>query len=145
LKPTDLEALFLRIVTETAKFNPAFMNWSSDSIRTAVETSQFRFFQTEHDQIASMICFQQNPDFTEILALGTVSEFQRQGYSEKLLKQFTDECGATSKFITLEVHCKNQQAINLYQKCGFKIVRIRKKYYSDGADALVMDKSCLGI
>ena len=115
------------------------MNWSVESIHQAIQNSHFRFLRSEQDEIVAFICFQRNSEFAEILALGTRQQFQRQGYSEKLLLQFSQECSGTSKLLTLEVHCKNERAIALYEKCGFKTVRIRKNYYSDGSDALVMD------
>ena len=44
---------------------------------------------------------------------------------------------SNNKTITLEVSNKNENAILLYKKCGFKEVGIRKKYYID-SDAIVM-------
>ncbi len=140
MNSSDIETLFLNIVKSVADVNPAYMNWSLASIQDVVSNSSFRFYKTEQNEIASMICFQSNSEFVEILALGTLPEYQRQGFSEKLLNQFLSECSGTSKFVTLEVHCENLPAIALYEKCGFKTVRIRKNYYSDGSHALVMDK-----
>ncbi len=37
----------------------------------------------------------------------------------------------------LEVHEKNQGAIKLYERVGFHIKAIRKKYYSDGGSAFI--------
>ncbi len=135
----QIKKLFSDIVTQTSKISPAFMNWSEIAIDEAVQKYKFVFLKTDSDELCSMICYQCNSEFTEILALGTAEQFQKQGRSEKLLLQFLSDCGAMSKLITLEVHAKNDRAIALYQKCGFKTVRIRKKYYSDGSDALVMD------
>jgi ribosomal-protein-alanine N-acetyltransferase len=40
---------------------------------------------------------------------------------------------------TLEVRESNHEAQRLYEKCGFRTVAIRKKYYSDNReDAIVM-------
>ncbi len=135
----QIKKIFSDIVVQTAKISPAFMNWSEIMIAEAVQKYKFVFAKTDSNELCSMICYQDNIEFIEILALGTVEQFQKQGRSEKLLLQFLSDCGAMSKLITLEVHAKNDRAIALYQKCGFKTVRIRKKYYSDGADALVMD------
>ncbi|MCK4352989.1 ribosomal protein S18-alanine N-acetyltransferase [candidate division WOR-3 bacterium] len=41
---------------------------------------------------------------------------------------------------TLEVRVSNLPTINLYQKFGFNKLRIKKEYYSDGENALVMKK-----
>ena len=42
------------------------------------------------------------------------------------------------KDITLEVNINNTSAINLYKKYNFKEVGIRKKYYNNLDDALIM-------
>ena len=44
------------------------------------------------------------------------------------------------KDITLEVNINNISAINLYKKYDFKEVGLRKKYYSNCEDALIMTK-----
>ena len=40
----------------------------------------------------------------------------------------------------LEVRSSNTPAINLYKKAGFTNLSVRKKYYDDGEDAVVMAK-----
>ena len=40
--------------------------------------------------------------------------------------------------ISLEVRISNHAAIALYEKCGFSRAIVRKNYYSDGEDALLM-------
>lgn len=44
------------------------------------------------------------------------------------------------KDITLEVNINNIPAINLYKKYGFEKVGVRKKYYNNLEDALIMTK-----
>lgn len=53
-----------------------------------------------------------------------------------LIKLAQKEKNITS--ITLEVNSKNTPAIKLYEKFGFKIVGIRKKYYNNIDDAIIM-------
>ncbi len=43
-----------------------------------------------------------------------------------------------AKTITLEVNEKNLPAINLYKKYGFNEVGLRKKYYHNTYDAILM-------
>ena len=59
---------------------------------------------------------------------------------QKLI-DFSREQKATS--ITLEVNYKNEPAIALYQKFGFKQVGLRKKYYHNTDDAVLMTLSIL--
>lgn len=42
------------------------------------------------------------------------------------------------KTITLEVNEKNEPAIKLYQKYGFEKIGLRKKYYNNQDDAIIM-------
>lgn len=42
--------------------------------------------------------------------------------------------------VTLEVRVSNDPAIKLYEKFGFKTEGVRKGYYSDGEDAIIMWK-----
>lgn len=49
------------------------------------------------------------------------------------LKEKYPECP-----IFLELRVSNMPAFWLYQKCGFKKDGMRKKYYSDGEDAILM-------
>ena len=81
-------------------------------------------------------------DQTQITTLGIKKAYQGNGYAKKLM----DKCGEITKMmgyanINLEVRISNQRAIRLYEKCGFKIVAIRKNYYQDNhEDAYLMIK-----
>ena len=43
-------------------------------------------------------------------------------------------------YLTLEVNCNNIAAQKLYEKFGFKKVGLRKKYYNNTYDAIIMTK-----
>ena len=66
--------------------------------------------------------------------------FRRKGLGLKLIS-FIFESFSGYKNIFLEVRVSNHSAIELYNKSGFKKYFVRKKYYSDGEDAIVMKKS----
>lgn len=42
------------------------------------------------------------------------------------------------KYMTLEVRDNNEAAIRLYEGFGFKVEGVRKKYYNNNCDALIM-------
>ena len=81
-------------------------------------------------------------DQTQITTLGIKKAYQGNVYAKKLM----DKCEEITKMmgyanINLEVRISNQRAIRLYEKCGFKIVAIRKNYYQDNhEDAYLMIK-----
>jgi ribosomal-protein-alanine N-acetyltransferase len=49
-----------------------------------------------------------------------------------------ESCGES---ITLEVRTHNTAAIAMYTALGYQRAGIRRRYYADGQDALVMTKS----
>jgi len=67
--------------------------------------------------------------------------FQNCGLGTQLLRHVLIVAqyeGAEKAF--LEVRKTNTKAIHLYRKTGFKAVDIRKRYYNDNEDAIVMVK-----
>ena len=63
------------------------------------------------------------------------------GLGGELLESLIDICSDRNlKSFTLEVNTKNEPAIHLYKKFGFKNLGIRKKYYNNTQDAYIMTK-----
>lgn len=61
------------------------------------------------------------------------------GLGSKLLRELINiSKNIHAKTITLEVNVNNIPAINLYKKFNFKVVGVRKKYYNNTDDALIM-------
>jgi len=79
-------------------------------------------------------------DEVHILNIAVHPDFRKIGLGEMLLRDclgFSSERGL--KLAVLEVRTSNNSAIKLYEKIGFRTLRVRKKYYSDtGEDAYVM-------
>ena len=77
-------------------------------------------------------------EIIEILNYCIDPEYQSKGFGTKLMEEFFKCQNAISAI--LEVRSSNVKAIGLYQKFDFKTIRIRKEYYSNGEDALFMQK-----
>ena len=78
-----------------------------------------------------------------ITQIAVTKEYRRQGLALKLMsKMFEDFLKAEDviEFSTLEVRSSNIPAINMYKKCGYEEVTIKKHYYADGEDATYMVK-----
>ncbi|MDI6839569.1 MAG: ribosomal protein S18-alanine N-acetyltransferase [bacterium] len=76
-----------------------------------------------------------------IVNLAVKPSYRRKGIGSRILLNFIrygEELG--KKVATLEVRTSNLPAINLYRKFGFKKVEVKKSYYPDGEDAIVMRK-----
>lgn len=75
----------------------------------------------------------------EVLNFVVDESYQRQGYGQKLFDKMVEDMKDVKK-ITLEVRASNVKGINFYTKNGFKQVGVRKKYYKNGEDALLLLK-----
>ena len=75
----------------------------------------------------------------EVLNFVVDESYQRQGYGQKLFDKMVEDMKDVKK-ITLEVRASNIKGINFYTKNGFKQVGVRKKYYKNGEDALLLLK-----
>jgi len=61
-----------------------------------------------------------------------------KGYGKRLMTFLIDYLRGKAERFLLDVRRSNIRAIRLYQSLGFKIVSERKRYYSDGENALQM-------
>lgn len=81
-------------------------------------------------------------DDVHITNIVTAKNLRRQNIGSILLSDLIEmakaENGITS--ITLEVNCNNLPAKKLYEKFGFEVVGLRKKYYNNIDDAIIMTK-----
>jgi ribosomal-protein-alanine N-acetyltransferase len=74
----------------------------------------------------------------ELLRIGVLPQFRRQGWGGVLMQEFLNKCGDGDVF--LEVAARNAPAVALYVRCGFAECGRRRGYYSND-DAIVMKKS----
>ncbi|TMM02416.1 MAG: ribosomal-protein-alanine N-acetyltransferase [Actinobacteria bacterium] len=66
-------------------------------------------------------------------------DHRRQGMATALLNRLLERVGEDDARFTLEVRRSNGGAIVLYERFGFKVAGLRRRYYQDnGEDAFVM-------
>lgn len=95
--------------------------------------------KNHEDIIYGYIIYWRAADEIHILNIAVHPQKQRKGYG-KMLLEYAIKDGILSNFnyIVLEVRMGNIPAQELYKKYGFVIIGIRKKYYKNGEDALVL-------
>jgi len=92
----------------------------------------FAIFRVEHTRSAIL---------GHLMNIAVHPEFRRKGIGSLLLRIFEEKCACRgAEYAYLEVRISNTAAINFYKKHGYKIWGIRKGYYSNGEDALIMIK-----
>lgn len=81
----------------------------------------------------------------EILTLAVAPEARRQGVAGALLRAAMIEAQYRDALVMfLEVSAANIAARGLYAGAGFTQVGLRRRYYADGTDALVLSRPLSG-
>lgn len=118
----------------------AFQDWSEPQI---VQESGFPYAVSlvacAQNEIAGFAVFHVAADEAELLSIAVSKNHQRQGIARALYGEGIRECarrGARSAY--LEVRAGNAPAIALYRSLGFVQTYVRKAYYADGEDAVMM-------
>ncbi len=117
--------------------------WSRESFERELSSNRIAYyFVAVHENkivgfVGLWIIFQE----AQITTIAVHPNYRGRKVGEKLLDFIIDYCQRNLvKNIILEVRVSNTIAQNLYYKKGFKKVGVRKWYYKDGEDALVMVK-----
>ena len=88
-------------------------------------------------QNRGFITVQNSGDDHEIIKIGVLPEYRRQGIARRLIQQSTD----AAKRCLIDVAADNRAAIQFYQALGFREIARRRKYYANGSDAVIMEKA----
>lgn len=81
-------------------------------------------------------------DDTMVNKVSVDKQYQGQGYGNEILEHMIMKAiAAQCQTMSLEVRAANTIAQALYKKYGFASIAVRKKYYDDGEDAIVMLKN----
>ena len=117
--------------------------WSAGDLAASLsEEDRFFLIVCDGDTVVGCGGIQQSGEEGDILTIGLAPQYRRQGLGRLLLKKMMEafqEKGGRKLF--LEVRAFNATAQKLYESAGFLPLSVRKKYYPDGEDALVMVKN----
>ena len=115
--------------------------WSEDGLKTELDNNFARFFVAfSGDEIAGYIGSHNVLGEVYITNVAVFPEFRRKGVGKALVEFLANEMKAeNAEFVTLEVRRSNQNAISLYEKCGFQKVGERRNFYEKPIeDAILM-------
>ena len=129
-------------IIEIEKSSIKFNTLTEKDIETALTDTNYKTFKVLlNNDIAGFVILQIT-DEVNVVSIAVKKEFRNLGLATKLLikaEEYAKEIKIPN--LSLEVSCKNIKAYLLYQKFGFVERRIRKNYYSDGADCIEMVKT----
>ena len=79
-------------------------------------------------------------DTADVQTIGVLPEYEGHGFGRAMLEQMHErarELGAER--ILLEVRADNPRAQRLYERNGYRQIHVRRRYYEDGTDAIIME------
>lgn len=114
--------------------------WSRASFVHELRSPHSRLTAAEKQgRVVGYLCCWQVADEVHILDIAVHPEQRRQGIGEQLLRRaLTEGREQGAQSANLEVRRSNKSAIALYETFGFRTVAIRRRYYDNGEDALLM-------
>lgn len=93
------------------------------------------------EKIVGYVAIKYVLDEAELNIIAVENDSRRQGIATLLLNSAEEDLkskGVSKLF--LEVRRSNLNAQALYEKCGYKYIAVREKYYQGEEDALIMSK-----
>jgi [ribosomal protein S18]-alanine N-acetyltransferase len=117
--------------------------WSKELFEEELKRSQANYFVIEEDgTLAGYVGYWEAPEEAHIITVAVAPAFRKRGLGKRMMDHFLAFAAQKgARLATLEVRESNEAGLKLYEKCGFRMVAIRKKYYSDNQEnAVVMLK-----
>lgn len=113
---------------------------AEDALAAELTRAWARIVVAEREgELAGFVNFWRVADEVEVLFVATAPSWQRRGVARALLGHVLElvrDDGATRAL--LEVRPSNTPAVTLYRALGFVEDGLRRGYYDDGEDALLM-------
>lgn len=140
-----IREMIYKDIRETAAIeNELFgVPWTEKILEENLDNKLYSVYIAQRDEeIAGYICFMTVAGESELLRIAVSTGYQRQGIAARLMDFMFEKLKAEGvRDIALEVRSRNKAAISLYEKYGFKVEGVRKRYYRKPEDdALIMWK-----
>lgn len=132
----DLKLLKDNLTTDFDDF------WSYEILQTELNNPNSEYFIAKQDnEILGFAGIWKSIDDVHITDIVVKKIYRKKHIGSALLQKLIDTAKEQNfKSITLEVNENNLPAINLYSKFLFKKLGIRKKYYKNKDNAIIMTK-----
>lgn len=113
--------------------------WSKISLKKELENKNFNLnlLCRLNNKIIGYFFSKNVKNEYHVLNFALKKNYQHRGYGKLFFNIIINEYILDGS-VFLEVKRSNLSAINFYKKFNFKEVGLKKKYYSDGEDAIIM-------
>ncbi len=119
--------------------------WNSEILKEELSSNNSKYIVAKNKDNNTIVGFAGIKiimDEAELMNIVTRKSTRHQGIAKAMMDALISMCNTNNvKILNLEVNTKNTIAINLYKKYNFKEVGLRKKYYNNTYDALLMSLS----
>ena len=114
--------------------------WSSSTLKNELQNPNSQYFVALlNDDIIGFGGIWKAVDDCHITDIVVRKDFRNHGIGSKILEKLIQVAKQTSlSSLTLEVNANNVPAQKLYKKYGFISLGVRKKYYNNVDDAIIM-------
>ena len=131
---SDLDSISNILLTDFDDF------WTYSILKSELENPNSTFIVAkQNNQVFGFGGIWRSIDDIHITNIVVKKNLRNNGIGSMLLNKLIELSKKRNiNSITLEVNTKNIPAIKLYEKYGFKNVGIRKKYYNNTDDAIIM-------
>ena len=115
--------------------------YSFNLLKESIKASTFFGLIDIEEEIKGYLIVSRVLDEVSVDRVAVKDKFKRQKIASNLLKTMEDTLSKQgAKIFYLEVRKSNLPAINLYKSLGYKEITIRKNYYENSEDAIIMEK-----
>ena len=124
ISPCNKQEYYLIANLEKSLFDSPF---SIKDLENISLQEAFKIWKIYGDNLIGYVCFFQVKNEVEIIKIGIMKSHQGKNYGTHLITKIKN---LSIKKIFLEVSSLNKTAIKFYEKNGFKIIGLRKNYYT---------------
>ena len=113
-----------------------------NDLSTLIHNDVYSIYVIEDNgDICGFIMVTELYEVMDLLYIVVDPSYQHQGFGTQLLNYAILNKKTDVNKIMLEVRCNNMNAINFYKKNSFNQINIRKNYYDNNIDAIIMERS----
>ena len=119
--------------------------WNQSMLNSAFDDGRFYCIGAfDDDKLIGALSYSVSVDDADIESVVVIPEYRKSGVAKALVSLAIVKLELLGKQkVFLEVRKSNIPAISLYEKFEFNKISVRKRYYSDGEDAIIMVKDLI--
>src|SRR5690348_12894165 len=137
IRPVRLNDIESISILEQASFDDPYPSYFLEEL--ARDNPETFLVLTVNGKIVGYGVIDHWEDHEHLISIAVDQNSRRKGFGERILVEL-EKRSSRQKTLKLEVRQSNIAAIQLYSKRGFVKTGLAEGYYSDGEDAIIMEK-----